>query len=160
MDAIGTPRLRVVPLSLDHAEAILDGRRPDGANWADGYPTDSSLVAAGYAVTAAAEGHELGPWTVYQVIRRSDDRVLAGMGFFGPPAGGAVHVGFSESDEARADGATPEALSALIAFARRQAGVERVCADTAVTNRRVAEVLEGAGMRRTGSDGELVFYEA
>lgn len=160
MDAIATARLRVVPLSLDEAEAMLEGRRPEGANWAEGYPTDSSLVAAGYAVTAAAEGHDLGPWTVYQAIRRVDGRVLAGMGFFAPPAGGSVHVGFSESEEARACGSTAEALEALIAFARRQPGVERVCADTATTNRRVVTVLEAAGMRRTRSDGELVFYEA
>ncbi len=161
MDALETPRLRLVALALDEAAAMLDGLRPDRDRWTPGYPTGSNLVAAGYVVTAAAQGYDLGPWTVYQLVRKQDGRVVGGLGFFGPPDdAGDVDVGFSEPPELRAEGYAAEGLRALIAYAKAQPEVRRVLADTAVTNRRVNTVLAAAGMRRSGSDGRLVFYEA
>lgn len=158
---IATQRLRLVRLTAGTAAAIMDGQRPAGANWAEGYPADSTLVAAAMLVTAAAEGRDLGPWTVYQVVRAADDRVLAGIGFFEPPdADGVVHIGFSETAEARAGDALPEAVAALAAFAAEQPGVRAVRADTAPTNRRAVAVLEAAGMRQIGADHRLIYFEA
>ncbi len=161
MDALETSRLRLVVLPLDEAAAMLDGLRAVGDRWTPGYPTDSNLVAAGYVVTAAAEGQDLGPWTIYQLVRKEDDRVVGGLGFFGPPdVAGDVQIGFSEPPELRVAGYAAEGLRALIAFAKGRPEVRRVLADTAATNRRVNVVLEAAGMRQFGSDGQLVFYEA
>lgn len=158
---VATSRLRIVRLSTEAADAILHGERPAGADWAEGYPADSTLVAAGIVVTAAREGHDLGPWTIYQVIRAADGRVLAGLGFLGPPdADGAVHIGFSETREARAEGAVAEAVAALAAWAVKHPDVTMVRADTAVTNVRAVQVLEAAGMRRVHTDGALHHYVA
>src|SRR3954469_14815232 len=95
MHAIETPRLRLVPLSLPDAAALVNGHQPDTARWADGYPTDGTLVAAGFVVTAEAEGRPLGPWGTYQIVRRSDGVVVGDCGFLSAPdSHGFVHVGY------------------------------------------------------------------
>src|SRR4051794_24294275 len=104
MRTLVTPRLRIRRLSVEHAEAILHGTVPPGVLWADGYPADTTLVAAGIVVTAAREGRNLGPWTAYQIERREDGAVIAGIGFFDPPDDdGIVRIGWSETPDARLD---------------------------------------------------------
>jgi RimJ/RimL family protein N-acetyltransferase len=162
MDGIDTPRLRIVPLSLEEATAIVHGERPVEDRWASDYPTDATLVAAGLVVTAEAEGRDLRPWSAYQVIRREDERAVGGCGFpfDGPDPQGRVMISFSIVDSARGEGYAAEALEAMIGWAKRQPGVTRVLAETAATNIRAIHVYERAGMRRAGSDGQLVFFEA
>jgi RimJ/RimL family protein N-acetyltransferase len=162
MRAIETPRLILVPLSIETATAMVNGHRPNGVNWARDYPTDSTLVAAGLVLAAEAEGHALTPWGPYQIVVREDGRVVGGCGFVmgGPDLRGHVQIGFSIADSERGEGYATEAVEALIAFAKAQPGVTRVLADTARTNAATIGVFEAAGMRRAGADGELVFFEA
>lgn len=162
MDGIDTPRLRIVPLSVEEADAMVHGQRPAGGDWAPDYPTDATLVAAGLVVTAQAEGRELGPWTPYQVRRRADGIAVGGCGFVlgEPDRDGRVQVSFSIVESAQGHGYGAEALSALIAFAKSQPGVTRVLAETAHTNAYGIGVYERAGMRRVGANGQLVFFEA
>jgi RimJ/RimL family protein N-acetyltransferase len=160
MEPIETQRLRLVPLELPCAAAMVNGHRPLGARWADGYPTDGTLVAAGFVVTAEAEGRPLGPWGVYQIERRSDGLVLGDCGFLGPPdEHGWVHAGYAVADTLEHRGLAIEAFAALIRWARAQPDCTRVLADAACTNLDAIQVMEGAGMRRAGSDGSLVYYE-
>lgn len=159
---IETERLRLVPLGLADATAIVHGHRPAGARWADGYPTDRTLVVAGSVVTAEGrpEGG-LGPYRSYQIVRREDGVVIGDCGFLGPPdEHGDVHVGFGIADVVQGHRYAGEAVRALIAWARTQPEVARVVADVALTNIASRRVLEGAGMRRTGTAAGLVFYEA
>jgi RimJ/RimL family protein N-acetyltransferase len=161
MEAIQTQRLRLVPLSLGDAAALVNGHRPEAARWADGYPTDGTFVAAGFIVTAEAQGRVLGPWSTYQMVRLSDGVVLGDCGFLGPPDHhGWVHVGYGVADSAREQGYATEALSGLIAWAKERPEVTRVLADTACTNHASIRVMEGAGMRRAGSDAGIVYFEA
>jgi RimJ/RimL family protein N-acetyltransferase len=150
---IETERLRLVELTVNEAEAILEGR--SSRDYADGYPGDGTLVAA--AIVAKSNG-ALAPWTTYQVRLRDDDRVVAGVGFIDAPDGdGRVHVRFTETDEARAGEHTAEALAALIDFARAQ-GAARVVAETA--DPRMAEAYLAAGMTSAGICGGLRRFEA
>jgi RimJ/RimL family protein N-acetyltransferase len=150
---IVTERLRLVSLSPDDAQAMLEGRTPDGADWAPGYPADGTLVAA--AMIVAAEG-TLEPWTMFQATR--DGRVVCGLGFIeGPDADGAVRIGFSETAESRAAGYTAEALAALVSFAHAQ-GATAVRADTADPRR--ASVLREAGLEQVAVCGGLVQFAA
>jgi RimJ/RimL family protein N-acetyltransferase len=160
-DAILTPRLRLVALSLGDAAAMVNGHHPEGARWSPGYPTDGTLVAAGIVVTAEAEGRGAGPWVTYQMVRRSDAMVLGDCGFIGPPdSRGWVHVGYGVAWPERDQGYATEALRGLIEWARGRPEVTKVLADAACTNLPSIRVMENAGMRRAGSDGELVYYEA
>jgi RimJ/RimL family protein N-acetyltransferase len=160
MDPIETRHLRLVLLELPYAAAVVNGHRPVGARWADGYPTDGTLVAAGFVVTAEAEGRPLGPWGIYQMVRRSDDVVVGDCGFLGPPdEHGWVHAGFGISNPREHAPLAVEALAAIVRWAKAQPECTRVMADAACTNHVKIQVLEDAGLRRAGSDGSLVYYE-
>jgi hypothetical protein len=148
---IVTERLRLAPLSEADAQAMLEGRIPEGADWADGYPAEGTLVAA--AMIVAAEG-SLEPWTMFQAQRAG--RVVCGLGFIeGPDASRVVRIGFSETEESRADGYTAEALAGLVAFAHQQ-GATAVEAETADPRR--AEVLREAGLEQVAVCGGLVQF--
>jgi hypothetical protein len=150
-----TPRLRIVPLSLANADAILHGIVPGSANWAPGYPTEGTLVGAGIVVTAAAEGVDLGPWTFYQAVR--DGRVVGGVGFHARPVNGRVPLGYGATDEADAEDLMPEALGALVSLARSQGVV--AFADAAEANARRIEILGRAGLRRAPARDGIVLFE-
>jgi RimJ/RimL family protein N-acetyltransferase len=161
MHSIETQRLSLVPLSLADAATLVNGHRPDAARWAEGYPTDGTLVAAGLVVTAEAEGRPLGLWGTYQMIRLQDGVVVGDCGFLGPPdSQGYVHVAYGVVEEVRSQGYATEALAGLIAWTRTRPEVTRVLADSACTNHPSLRVMENAGMRRAGSDGVLVYFEA
>lgn len=127
---------------------MVDGTRPEDADWADGYPSDATLVAAALLVVAEREGRDLGPWGVFQVTR--DGRVVGGMGFIeGPDDSGAVRVGFSETDAAREHDDVANALAVLIAHAREH-GATEIHAEAGTP--RAAEVLAAAGMREVHAE--------
>ena len=161
IETIETVRLRLAPLALSDAAAMINGHRPERARWVEGYPTDGSLVSACFVLTAEAEGRALGPWTAYQIARKPDGAIIGDSGFLGPPDHlGHVHLGYGIAEVAHHQAYATEALTALIAWARNRPEVTRILADTAHTNQASIRVMEGAGMRRAGSDGEIVYYEA
>lgn len=159
---IEADRVRLVPLGLADAAAIVHGHRPAGARWADGYPTERTLVTAGLVVTGAGdEGRGVGPYRSYQIVRREDGVVIGDCGFIGPPdEQGEVHVGCGVADVVHGHRFASEALRALIAWARAQAGVSRILGDAARTNIASLRVFEGAGMRRVGEDADFIYFEA
>ena len=150
---IETERLSLVELSVDEARAILEGWR--APNYADGYPSEATLIAA--AIVVHSNG-ELRPWTTYQVRLHKDDRVVAGVGFLDEPDGdGCAHIRFMETSEAAAEGYTSEALKALIDLAYDE-GAAKVVAETA--DSRMAEAFLEAGMNPVGICGGLRQFEA
>ena len=156
-----THRLELAPLDVADAERLIETGRPPGRRSAPGYPMDATLVAAGIVATAAAEHRELGPFTTYQIVRQLDGAVIGDCGFHGiPDDGEMVEIGYSIAASARGRGYATEAVEALIGFALLQRGVRRVRAETTRANPASRRVLEKAGMRLTGADGELLVYEA
>lgn len=161
MTSMDTPHLRLVPLELEVAEAIIEGARPPGEEWAHDYPSDATLVAASIVVAAAREGGDLGPWTAFQIRRRDTGMAIGGVGYaLGPPGhDGAVQVTYSIVPSQQGRGYGREAVRAAVEYARAH-GVERVVAETAATNDHGIGVFEGAGMRRSGEQDGIVFFEA
>jgi RimJ/RimL family protein N-acetyltransferase len=156
-----TPRLRMVQLGADEAAALVDGRGGSGRTWAPGYPDDGALMAAGFVMTAARGGRDLGAFGTYELIRREDGAVIGAAGFLGPPdETGAVRVGYGLAESARGQGYATEALRALLDWASAQDGLTCVLADTTRTNVASQKVMERAGMHRIGEDGELLYYMA
>jgi RimJ/RimL family protein N-acetyltransferase len=158
---IVTRRLLLVQLGVEEAVALVDGRGGSDRPWAPGYPDDGALVAAGFVMTAAQHGRDLGPYGTYEIIRRSDGRVIGAAGFLGQPdETGAVRVGYGLAESARGEGYATEALKALLQWASGQDGLTCVLADTTRTNVASQRVMERAGMNRVGEDGELLYYMA
>jgi RimJ/RimL family protein N-acetyltransferase len=158
---IVTRRLLMVQLGVEEAVALVDGRGGGDRPWAPGYPDDGALVAAGFVMTAAQHGRDLGAYGTYEIIRRSDGAVIGAAGFLGPPdETGAVRVGYGLAESARGHGYATEALKALLKWARGQDGITCVLADTTKTNVPSQKVMERAGMERVGEDGELLYFMA
>lgn len=155
-----TERLRLVPLGLSEARALLHGQRLRGSRYAPGYPTDGTFVAAGLVVAAVEAGATVGPFRTYQVVRRDSGLVVGDCGFHGPPdADGVVHVAHSVAEVEQGHRDAAEAVEALIGWARTQPAVTRVVADAARTNIAAIRVMERAGMRRVDADDDFVYYE-
>jgi RimJ/RimL family protein N-acetyltransferase len=154
-----TSRLDLVLLEPDSARALAEGVHLNGHPWASGYPLGSSLLRAEMTLAAAAQECPLGSFGTYQVIRRADDHVIGDVGFMGPPdATGAIHVGCAITEDARGQGYATEALSAVLDWARGQAGLTCVLADTTRSNLASRRLLERVGLHRVGEDGELLYY--
>jgi RimJ/RimL family protein N-acetyltransferase len=159
VDVVQTARLELVPLEPAEARALAAGEHQDGQRWADGYPMASSLLRAELTLAAAAHERPLGRFGSYQVVRRADGKVIGDVGFMGPPdATGAVSVGCGITEDARGQGYGTEALEAVLAWAREQAGLTCVLADTTRSNLASQRLLERVGMQRVGEDGELLYY--
>jgi RimJ/RimL family protein N-acetyltransferase len=160
-NAIVTKRVLLVQLGIEDAVALVEGRHPNGRPWAPGYPDDGALLSAGFVVTAAQGGCELGSFGTYEIVRRRDGAAIGACGFLGPPdETGAVQVGYGLAESARRQGYATEALRGLLGWARSQNGLTCVLADTTRSNVRSQRVMERAGMRRVGEDGELLYYMA
>ena len=155
---IETERLRLVPLSLADATAIVHGLRPTGARWADGYPMEGTLVAAGLIVTAEEEGKPFGPWRSYQVVRKEDETVIGDCGFDGPPdPDGDVHLGCAICVVARGHGYGTESVEGLLEWAHAQRGIRHVLAEA--SSEPAKRVLRGAGMKAYDERSRLVYYQ-
>ena len=156
---LSTPRLELVLLEPPGARALAAGINHNGHPWAAGYPLGSTLLRAELTAAAAAQDAPLGEFGTYQVIRRADDCVIGDVGFMGPPdETGAVSVGCAITEDARGQGYGTEALSAILAWARRQSGLTCVLADTTRSNLAGQRLLERVGLHRIGEDGELLYY--
>jgi RimJ/RimL family protein N-acetyltransferase len=157
---IETDRLLLMPLTLAHAAAMVNGYVPEDARWVEGYPTDGTLVAAGILVTAHAERRDLGPFTIYQLVRREDGFVVGDVGFEGPPdPDGTVHLSFGIAEGARGQGYAVEGLTGLIGWARERSEVSRIVAEVHRSNRPTISVLEDAGLHLARRVGDHVCYE-
>ncbi len=154
-----TSRLDLVLMDAEEARALTGGVSENGHPWAAGYPLGSSLLRAELTLAAAAHNRPFGRFGTYQVVRRADGRVIGDVGFMGPPdATGAISVGCAIAEDARGQGYATEALTALLDWARGQAGLTCVLADTTRSNLASQRLLERVGLHRVGEDGELIYY--
>ena len=87
----------MVQLGVEEAVALVDGRGGSDRPWAPGYPDDGALVAAGFVMTAAQHGRDLGAYGTYEIIRRSDGAVIGAAGFQGGPDDTGAARGFRDA---------------------------------------------------------------
>ncbi|HET9059963.1 MAG TPA: GNAT family N-acetyltransferase [Acidimicrobiales bacterium] len=123
------------------------------------------LVAADQAfdvrpgfLRSTAEHGEQRPFGYYRIDSRTDGQAVGGIGFKGPPQGGAVEIGYGLVPSARGHGYAAEAVAALLTLAVQQ-GLTKVLAKTAPNNTASQVTLTRAGFRSTGSEGDLRCYE-
>jgi RimJ/RimL family protein N-acetyltransferase len=155
---IETERLRLVPLAAADAAAMVEGVRPEGANWCEGYPMEGTLVAAGMLLKAEAEGQPFGPFVSHQIVRVADGMVIGDVGFDGPPdADGDLHIGCGLCVPARGQGYAREAVRALIDWAHRQPGIRYVNAEAATPEAK--RLLRAVGMQPFDQRARLVYFQ-
>jgi RimJ/RimL family protein N-acetyltransferase len=150
---VTSPRLVLRPLRWEAVTAIVDGNRLDG--WAPDYPDGGDRVIAGLLDRQgrAAVDRSTGRWWCHrQVVERTTDLVVGGIGFLGPPGDGTVEVGYGIVPSRQGRGYATEALTALVAVAWTDPGVRSVWAGTDPGNLASQTVLERAGFSRVAAD--------
>lgn len=138
---------------------LLTAGLPGALVWIDGVPGAGSVTAARMMVKAADAGRYAPGWGLFAIQRAADAVAIGGIGFHGPPADGAVEVGYDLSVSARGAGWATEALRVLAGWALRQPGVSTVMAATAPENTPSQRVLDRVGFTRVADRAGLRRYE-
>ena len=93
MSDIVTSRPVLRQVTDEDVTAVLSGQQQAG--WAEDFPSDGdrviARVLAKYGMPADEEGLRFGHRLV---VERESGLVVGGVGFFGPPQGGEVEIGY------------------------------------------------------------------
>lgn len=167
-----TPRLELVPITLEVVEAVMLGRRDDaeaaiGAPLPEAWP-GRALVERAFTASLDRIRHDPGVrlWgDRVAILRGASRRVVGSVVFHGAPdAEGAVEVAYGIEESSQSRGYATEATTACVEWAFAQPGVRVVRATTPAWHHASRRVLEKIGMRHVGmSDspmlGELMEWE-
>ena len=113
MPALDTPRLRLIPISLEAIEAVLDHDKPRaervvGASFPPGWPNDPLLdVGFPYSRAAIRAAPAIRLWGDSLILLRDEPRVVGSVVFHGHPSDGVAEVGYSIEDRSRGNSAKP-----------------------------------------------------
>ena len=156
-----TERLDLIAATLRHVKAELQSYSVLGdllsaevsGEWPPGeYDRDAQEF---FRQELERGGQSLVGWLTWYCVARGEPRTLvAGAGYFGPPAGRKVEIGYSVVNAARGKGYAKEIVMALIERAFEQPTVEEVVAHTAEDNAASNGVLLACGFKRVGSGAQ------
>lgn len=170
MPALVTERLRLVPITLEALEAVLDRDKPRaealvGARFPPAWP-DAQLLDVGfpYSRDAIRAAPDVRLWGDSLVLLRSEPRVVGSVVFHGRPADGIAEVGYGVEQGSRGVGLATEATRACVEWALAQAGVTAVQATTFPWHAASLGVIRNVGMQLVGTRehdtlGELLIFE-
>jgi RimJ/RimL family protein N-acetyltransferase len=169
---IYTPRLELVPMTLEMVEAVMLGDRERAESVANAvlpreWPGEA-LVAR--AFTASLEAIRADPakrlWGDRLLIARDGTRrVIGSVVFHGrPDEDGVAEVGYGVEEASQKLGYATEGTLACVEWALAQPGVQAVTATTFPWHRASLRVIEKMGMRFCGTRehevlGELHVYQ-
>ncbi len=170
MPAITTERLRLVPITLEAIEAVLDRDKARaeaavGAQFPDAWPNDD-LVALGFPFSRAAlrAAPEIRLWGDSLVLLKDEPRVVGSVVFHGHPADGVAEVAYSIEESSRCRGFAVEAVAACVEWALSHPTISAVQATTFPWHVASLGVIRRVGMVHIGSRdhdslGELLVFE-
>lgn len=170
MPVLETERLRLVPLTLDAIEAVLDRdqQRAEaviGARLPSGWPNDQLLdVGFPFSRDAVRAAPETRLWGDSLVLLRDEPRVVGTVVFHGRPTDGVAEIGYSIEQRSRGNGLATEATRACLDWALHQIGIAAVQATTFPWHIASLGVIRNLGMRQVATRdhdtlGELLVFE-
>jgi RimJ/RimL family protein N-acetyltransferase len=170
MPVLVTERLRLVPITLEAMEAVLDHDKPRaealiGARFPPGWPDDPLLdVGFPYARAAIRSDPEVRLWGDSLVVLRDEPRVVGSVVFHGRPSDGIAEIGYAIEERARGNGLATEATRACVDWALAEAGIVAVQATTFPWHIASLGVIRNLGMRHVATRdhdtlGELLVFE-
>lgn len=168
---ITTNRLRMIPITVELVEAVLDGRRADtealiGAKMPSAWPgralVERAFLARMDEIRANPDHRLWGDRVV--VTLDSDPRVIGSVIFHGgPDSQGAVEVAYGIEEESQRQGFGHEAVHAAVSWAFGQPHVHVVRASTFTWHAASRRILEKIGFSVVGTScdilGEMLEYE-
>jgi ribosomal-protein-alanine N-acetyltransferase len=170
MPALLTERLRLIPITLEAMEAVLDHDKPRaeqlvGARFPRGWPDDPLLdVGFPYSRAAIRAAPDTRLWGDSLVVLRDEPRVVGSVVFHGRPCDGIAEVGYSIEDGSRGNGMATEATRACVEWALAEAGIAAVQATTFPWHVASLGVIRKLGMQQIATRehdtlGELLVFE-
>jgi [ribosomal protein S5]-alanine N-acetyltransferase len=170
MPALATQRLRLIPITLEAIEAVLDHDQPRaealiGACFPPGWPNDLLLdIGFPYSRAAIRAAPETRLWGDSLVVLRDEPRVVGSVVFHGHPSDGVAEVAYGIADTARRQGYAIEATLAAVEWALLQTGIEAVQATTFPWHLASLGVIKRLGMQPVGTRehdtlGQLMVFE-
>lgn len=171
MPAIETARLRLVPVTLELALAVLGHDRTLseqllGATLPPAWPDDDLIARAfPYSIAAVRAAPEIRLWGDSIVLtREGPPRVIGSVVFRGLPADGVAEVGYGVEQGSRSQGIATEATHACVEWALAQPGIVAVQATTFPFHAASLGVIRRLGMIEVGTRshdmfGELLVFE-
>lgn len=98
-------------------------------------------------------------WGVWFIVLPETGEVVGDVGFKGKPdESNCVEIGYGVAVEKRGKGYAAEAVDGIVGWAFGTGVVDRVTAECVQDNVASIRVLEKTGMKRTGSDGEMLYW--
>ena len=177
MPKLTTPRLELIPITLDILEAVMARDRQAaeclaGAAFPDNWPNED-LIARAFPVSMAAvrAAPDIRLWGDSLVIerRRRDassvlPRIVGSIIFHGYPNDGIAEVGYGVEEDSRGQGLAAEATTACVRWALQQPGIVAVQATTFPWHSASLGVIRRLGMQPCGRRdhdtlGELLVFE-
>jgi ribosomal-protein-alanine N-acetyltransferase len=174
MSILRTPRLKLVPLTLEVVEAIMSGRREDAEalvsarmpeRWPNRDLVERAFSASLEAMRAAPDRCLWGDRVLIADDRDADPRVVGSVVFHGIPAeDGIAEIAYGVEEASQGRGYATEAVSACVAWALAQKDVRAVQAATFAWHRASLRVIAKAGLVQVGvreheTMGELLVFE-
>jgi len=170
MPALLTERLRLVPITLEAVEAVLDHDKPRaeaivGARFPPAWPNDQLLdVGFPYSRAAIRAAPEIRLWGDSLVILRDEPLVVGSVVFRGHPSDGIAEVGYGIEEHSRGIGLATEATRACVEWALAQPGIVAVHATTFPWHVASLGVIRNLGMKHIDTRehdtlGELLIFE-
>jgi [ribosomal protein S5]-alanine N-acetyltransferase len=168
MPELVTPRLRLVPVTLDGVEAVLghDRERAErilGATFPAEWPNDDLVARAfPYSLEAIRAAPEVRLWGDSMVLL--GERVIGSVVFHGLPTDGIAEIGYGIEEGSRGQGYAIEATRACVEWALAQPGIQAVQATTFPWHLASLGVIRNLGMQQIGvrehdTLGELLVFE-
>lgn len=172
MSTIFTPRLELVPMSLQLVEAVMRQDRAAseqaaGAVLPPQWPNQALVERAFFvSLDAIRADPERRLWGDKLCISRTEPRrVIGSVVFHGRPGDdGVCELGYGIEEASQRDGLATEATSACVAWAFQHEYVRAVRATTFSWHKPSLRVMEKLGMRHIGTEqhdtlGEMLVYE-
>ena len=170
MPALFTERLRLVPITLEAIEAVLDHDQPRaealvGAAFPPGWPNDPLLdVGFPYSREAIRAAPDVRLWGDSLVILRDQPRVVGSVVFHGHPSDGIAEIGYAIEERSRGVGLATEATRVCVEWALAQAGITAIRATTFPWHIASLGVIRNLGMCQVATRdhdtlGELLVFE-
>lgn len=170
MPALTTDRLRLVPVTLEAIEAVLDHDKARaeavvGAAFPSEWPNDD-LVALGFPFSREAlrAAPDIRLWGDSLVLLKDEPRVVGSVVFHGHPSDGVAEVAYSIEESSRCKGFAAEAVRACVDWALEHPSIAAVQATTFPWHVASLGVIRKLGMVQVGNRdhdtlGELLVFE-
>ena len=153
MPRLVTPRLELVPVTIDMIDAVLAGDRERaercvGAAFPVAWPGDDLVARAfPYSIEAIRADPVTRLWGDTLVLTLGGPRrVVGSVVFHGKPKDGVAEVGYGIEEESRGQGLATEATAACVDWALAQDGIAAVQATTFPWHAASLGVIRKVGM--------------